>query len=71
MTWFLIEADITAREAPDEIRLSFFTVLIVRNLDERPSNDRALVLVDEYLREVHAPFTWDARLIAVDQVAER
>jgi hypothetical protein len=71
LTWFLIEADVTARETPEETRLSFFTVLILRRLDTPPSAADALDLVDDYLREVHAPFSWDAQLIAVDQVAER
>ncbi len=68
MTWFLIEADITARETPDEKRLSFFTVLVVRELRRRPNDEEAQALIDDYLTEVHAPFEWDVELIAVDPV---
>lgn len=66
MTWFVIEADITARGTPQETRLSFFTVLVVRELRRTPAKDEALALVDDYLREVHAPFEWDLDLIAVE-----
>jgi hypothetical protein len=66
LTWFVIEADVTARETLEETRLSFFTVLVVRELGDVPSEDAALVLIDDYLQEVHAPFTWDLELIAVE-----
>jgi hypothetical protein len=66
LTWFVIEADVTARETLEETRLSFFTVLVVRELRNTPSQEAALALIDDYLREVHAPFTWDLELIAVE-----
>jgi hypothetical protein len=65
LTWFVIEADVTARETLEETRLSFFTVLVVRESRDRPTKEAALALIDDYLREVHAPFTWDLELIAV------
>ena len=68
MAWFVIEADITARETLQEARLSFFTVLVVRELRHTPNHDEALALIDEYLQEVHAPFTWDLDLIAIERV---
>jgi hypothetical protein len=69
LTWFLLEADITARETPEETRLAFFTVLIVRELARMPDADEARQLVDAYLREVHAPFDWDVEVIAVEELA--
>jgi hypothetical protein len=68
LTWFVIEADITAREMPDEPRLSFFTVLVVRELRRTPTPVEAAELVDDYLREVHAPFIWDLALIGIEAV---
>jgi hypothetical protein len=66
LTWFVIEADITARESPDETRLAFFTVLVVRQLEQKPSPEEAVELVDGYLRDVHAPFEWDLSLISIE-----
>jgi hypothetical protein len=68
LTWFVIEADVTAREMLEETRLSFFTVLVVRESRDAPTQEAALTLIDDYLREVHAPFTWDLELIAVETV---
>jgi len=66
LTWFIIEADITARRTPQDMRLSFFTVLVVRELRRTPSEDEALALIEDYLREVDEPFNWDLALIAVE-----
>jgi hypothetical protein len=68
LTWFVIEADITAREMPEEPRLAFFTVLVVRELRQAPTPMEAVELIDDYLREVHAPFTWDLALIGIEPV---
>jgi hypothetical protein len=67
LTWFVIEADITAQETPEETRLAFFTVLVVRQLDREPTPEEAAELVGDYLRDVHAPFTWDLRLVSIEE----
>ena len=68
MAWFVIEADITARETPRETRLSFFTVLVVRERQSVPNHREALALIDEYLLEVSAPLVWDIRIVAIDDI---
>jgi hypothetical protein len=68
LAWFVVEADITARKAPQETRLSFFTVLVVRELQSRPDHRCALGLIEEYLEEVGDPTAWDLELIAVEDV---
>jgi hypothetical protein len=65
--WFLVEADITAREAPEDRRLAFFTVLVVKRMERAPTLQQAGELVDQYLREVHAPFSWETRLISIEE----
>jgi hypothetical protein len=66
LAWFVIEADITARETPDETRLAFFTVLVLRDLQQQPSPAEATELVNDYLRDVHAPFSWDLTLVSIE-----
>jgi hypothetical protein len=68
LAWFVIESDITARETPRETRLSFFTVLLVRERTRPPDQQEARALIDEYLREIGAPLAWDIDIVAIADI---
>jgi hypothetical protein len=66
-TWFVIEADVSARELVEDQRLAFFTVRIVKHLDERPSDEQGVIYVAQYLQDAHIGFDWDARLVSIEK----